>query len=263
MSAAPATVVATLASGRAQARSRSRFYLGMSIIMAAIVLAGFTPTLFGRAFFNVPRMPGHLYAHGLVLAGWFVMLVVQSSLISAGRPALHRQLGWATVICAILIPAAGMGTQLALPDRIRAAGLDMAPYVELIQTVFWLNLSSMCLFTGFVIGAVLLRKRGDVHKRLMIFATVAMIPPAAARIARWPVFGNTASDLSQPATHDVTFAICALLLLTGAVVVHDLISRRRVLPVTAIGAVLLLVGTLGAPLVAGAEWAKAIVWAVS
>ena len=54
-------------------RTRSRFYLGMTLVLAAIVLTGFMPTLFGRALFNVPKMPGHLYLHGIVLAGWFAL----------------------------------------------------------------------------------------------------------------------------------------------------------------------------------------------
>ena len=245
-------------------RTRSRFYLGMTLVLAAIVFTGFMPTLFGRALFNVPTMPGHLYVHGIVLAAWFALLVTQASLV--GRQlAVHRQLGWAAVGFAILIPVAGMATQLAMPAHIRSSGADLAPFMELIETVFWLNLVASVQFAGFVTAAICLRKQPESHKRLMLLASIAIIQPAAARLSRWPIFGNTASDLSQPAStgNDVKFALGAVVLLIIAMVVNDLRSRGRLHRVTVIGAVILMGMVLLAPAIATSEWARAVVWAVS
>jgi hypothetical protein len=245
-------------------RTRSRFYLGMTLVLAAIVLTGFMPTLFGRAMFNVPKMPGHLYLHGIVLAAWFALLVTQASLVGS-QLAVHRRLGWAAAGFAVLIPVVGMATQLALPDRIRSTGADLAPFVELIETIFWLNLVASMQFAGFVTAAICLRKQAESHKRLMLLASIAIIQPAAARLSRWPIFGNTASDLSQPAStgNDVKFALGATVLLLLALIVNDLRTRRRLHRVTVIG-ILILVGMVAlAPAIAGSDWARALVWAVS
>jgi len=245
-------------------RTRDRFYLGMTLVLLAIVLVGFTPTLFGRAAFHVPKMPGYLYLHGLVTASWFVLLVTQASLVGS-KLALHRQLGWAAAGFAILIPVVGMGTQLAIPERLQALGADITPFRPIIENVFWLNLFAVLQFTGFIIAAIALRKRSESHKRLMLFASIAIIMPAAARFARWPIFGNTAPDLSQPANNggEIVFALGTLLLLVGAMVVHDLVKMRRLHRVTVIGAVVLIGMGLLSPVFVNSEWGKAIVWAVS
>ena len=183
----------SLAPARRNVAVRSRFYLGMTLVMAAIVLVGFMPTLFGRAIFAVPQMQGYLYLHGMVLAAWFALLVTQAALAGSGRLGLHRSLGWAALAFIVLIPVMGMTAQLAMPGRIRATGADLASFVVLIQTIFWLNAFSATQFIGFTGAAVLLRKRSESHKRLMLFGSIAIILPAAARFARWPIFGNTAA----------------------------------------------------------------------
>jgi len=250
---------------RANVAVRSRFYLGMTLVMTAIVLTGFMPTLFGRSMFNVPKMPGYLYLHGMVLAAWFALLITQAALVGKGRLATHRRTGWAALVFLVVIPLMGMGAQLAMPDRFRAAGVDLAPYVELIQTIFWLNLFSASQFLGFVGAAVWLRKRSESHKRLMLFGSIAIILPAAARLSRWPIFGNTASDFSQPSSTgaDVFFALGVMVLLIGSIIAHDLVTTRRLHRVTVIGTVILVGMALLVPVIANSDGGKAIVWALS
>jgi hypothetical protein len=252
------------AAGLSRATTRNRFFLGMTLVMGAIVLIGFTPTLYGRAAFNVPKMPGYLYLHGAVLTAWYALLVVQATLVGNRNLALHRTLGWAALAFLVLIPVAGMGTQLALPDRLRELGaLDAMK--EMIQTIFWLNTFATLQFVGFVGAAIWLRKSGDAHKRLMLFAGIAIISPAAARLSRWPLFGNAAPDLGQPAStgNEVVFALGATVLLVAAIIVNDLYTKRRLHGATMIGTAVLIGMSLIVPLFANSDWGKAIVWAVS
>lgn len=264
MSADPSTLDSIAVAGRANAATRDRFFTGMTLAMAAIVLAGFTPTLFGRAFFNVSKMPGYLFAHGIALTGWYALLATQGLLVANRNLALHRRLGWAALGFLVLIPVAGMGTQLAMPDRVRALGA-LEAMTPLIQTIFWLNLFAALQFVSFAAAGMWLRKRADSHKRLMLFASIAILMPAAARLSRWRVFGNAEPDLGQPSStgNDVVFALGALFLLVGAVVVNDLRTTRSVHRVTAVGAVVLIGMALLVPVVANSAWGKGIVWAVS
>jgi hypothetical protein len=159
----------------------------------------------------------------------------------------------------------GIGVQLAMPGRIRATGADLAPFVELIQTIFWLNAFAAAQFIGFISAALLLRKRSESHKRLMLFGTIAIILPAAARFARWRIFGNTAVDFSLPSSAgtDVVFALGCMALLVGAIIVHDLVTQRRLHRVTIIGTAVLFGMTLLVPVMGNSDGGKAIVWALS
>jgi hypothetical protein len=264
MSADPAALESLAVTGRTRTATRDRFFLGMTLAMAAVVLAGFTPTLFGRAFFNVPKMPTYLYLHGATITAWFLLMVAQATLAGRNNLALHRRLGWAALAFLVLVPVAGMGTQLALPGRMRELGA-LESMTGLIQTVFWLNTFATLQFLGFVGAALYLRNRGASHKRLILLAGAALIGPAAARLSRWPVFGNTAPDMSQPASTggDVVFALGVMVLLVGAIIVNDLRTLRRVHRVTVIGAVVLFGAALLVPVIANSAWGKGIVWAVS
>jgi hypothetical protein len=263
MSANPSALDPHPITGRIPLPARNRFFLGMTIVMAAVVLAGFMPTLFGRAAFNVPKMPAYLYLHGMTLTAWYALLVLQATLAGRRNLALHRQLGWAALAFVVLIPLAGMGTQLAMPNRLRELGA-LDAMTELVQTIFWLNLFATVQFVGFAGAAIWLRKRSESHKRLMLFASIAILLPAAARLSRWPIFGNTAADLGQPSSTggDVAFALGAMVLLVGAIIVNDLRTRRRLHQVTVVGMVVLFGMALLVPVIGKSEWGKAVVWAV-
>lgn len=264
MSADPVVFNSAPAAARSKAAPRNRFFLGMTLAMVAIVLSGFMPTLFGRAAFQVPKMAGYLYLHGLTLSAWFALLVTQALLVNSGNLALHRRLGWAVLAFIVLIPIAGMGAQLAMPGRLRALGA-LDDFKVLVQTIFWLNLFAVLQFAIFAGAAVGYRKRGELHKRLILFASIGLVMPAAARLSRWPIFGNTAPDLAQPSStgKDVVFALGAMALLVVAMIVNDLRTRRRVLPVTIIGAVVVVGMALLVPVFANSDWGKALVWSLS
>ena len=244
--------------------TRSRFFLGFTFAMVLIVLSGFMPTLFGRAAFNVPKMPGYLYLHGATMSLWFALLATQTLLADNNNYALHKKLGWLSLAFLVLVPVAGMGTQLSMPARLRELGV-LDDYRILIQNIFWLNLFSVLQFVCLAGAAVIYRKRGELHKRLMLFASIGMVMPAAARLSRWSIFGNTSADLAQPSStgNDVKFALATMFILVIAMVVNDLRSKRRVLPVTIIGAVAVVGMALLVPVFANSEWGKSVVWAVS
>jgi hypothetical protein len=86
-------------------------------------------------------------------------------------------------------------------------------------------LPPIVLFAVLVAAAILLRRRLDVHKRLMLLATINLVPPAIGRIALF----NLDASLVMP------FAVGALLALVLAQIAYDLATRRGVHPVPALG----------------------------
>lgn len=84
-------------------RARSRFYAGMSGMLLLIVLAGFSRTLYLRAFFDVPEIPAYVALHGIVLTAWFVGV-------------FFRRLSSRSIAPTFIVGRAGLVRDWALPS---------------------------------------------------------------------------------------------------------------------------------------------------
>ena len=176
---------------------RFGFFTVMPAIILFIVFAGFTRTLFARPVFNPAPIPPYLYVHGIMLTTWFVWALVQSLLISAGKVANHRKLGTigaffaAAVVIAALMASFGSVSRrpfdLDAPASIMGTGLSGITVAQFRSSVVWGNIVNAASFALFVACAVILRKRPQVHKRLMILASISIVEPALARISRWQI----------------------------------------------------------------------------
>ena len=80
-------------------------------------------------------------------------------------------------------------------------------------------------FTGFVVAAVLNRQRAEIHKRLMLLASISISLPAFGRIAKFPIVDVPEGPL----------AFAALLVLLITLAIFDKIDNGRVLRVTVVG----------------------------
>ena len=49
-----------------QATTRNGFYFWTSILLLAFLVIGFAPSLYLRAFFEVPPIPAYLHVHGAI-----------------------------------------------------------------------------------------------------------------------------------------------------------------------------------------------------
>jgi hypothetical protein len=212
---------------------RSRFFVAMSAILLAIVLIGFAPSFYLRGLMPLPSVRGvdplsqplHLFfvLHGFALTLWYALLVLQTVLVANARTRWHRWIGWlgvpaalgvvvsAIVVVTFRIPTAqraGVATSLLLSPL----GLFLVAFVVLVTT------------------AILQRKRPELHKRLMIAASVSILGPALAR------FGNGLAAAGMDS--GVAFRIAGwagtfvIFLLLAAMIVHDKLALRRVLPAT-------------------------------
>ena len=66
-----------------------RFYLIVSLVLALIVFIGFAPTYYLKGFFHGSPLPLLVQLHGFVMTLWYALFIVQISLASTGRFALH------------------------------------------------------------------------------------------------------------------------------------------------------------------------------
>jgi len=235
------------ADGSEQARSRDRFFLTMSGLLLLILLVGFSRTLYLRLFFDVPPIPTYLHVHGATVTAWFVWLIVQASLVNVNRIDVHRRIGMLGAVIGVALIPAGLMATLQFVPRLPEIGLPFEQAPWFITWVVWTNFHMLLGFAAFLATALMLRRRTDIHKRLMLLATISLMPPPLARIAQ-----NFGWMLDQEAA----FVTATWLLLLVPILIYDLATTRRVHAATAIGGLGFLLVVFGPILIAGTDFAQ-------
>jgi hypothetical protein len=214
------TVDATAA---AEAPQRSRFFLVMAIVLFLPVVIGFGPTFFLRPWSGARDplggpFPLHLIIHGSVLSAWYLLFIVQTTLVAAHRVDLHRRLGVIGVGLAVAVVVASMVTIVRVVPRATISG---AP-TEVILGVVIGDTAALMGFVTLVTGGVLFRRRAAAHKRLMFLAATSIIGPAFSTVR--PI-GRALPALG------LVFPLACIV----ALVVYDVVTRKRVHPATWFG----------------------------
>jgi len=223
-----------------------RFYTLMGLVMATMVLVGFSRTYYLKSWFDTPPLTLRLHLHGFVLTLWLVLFIVQASLARAGRRRLHQTLGIAGVVLATL---AVLVTFAAAIEAARLGGDrgGITAADRLYSGV--LAISTFGLFIG---AGAALRRRPEIHKRLMLLATIAVIGPGVTRAV---------ALLAGHGIRDSHIAVMAVLLL--AALLYDWRTRGRPHWVLLSGASLLIASQLTRRFVGGSEtWAPVGNWLI-
>lgn len=207
-------------------RARSRFYVAMAGGLLFIVLLGFTPTFYLRAFFDVPEIPVSVFVHGLVLTAWFIAFFLQTALVAVRRTDLHRRLGWVGGGLGVALLATSTVVTLNFVPRLVALGADIEARIPRFSAVVWADFAALLAFTIFLSTAIALRRHPESHKRLMLLSSISLVQPALARIFLWSVFAGL---------DNIVWALVSTSLLVFALGLYDLVSRKRVHPVTLLG----------------------------
>jgi hypothetical protein len=159
-----------------RSRFRPSFYFWMTLAMCLFVFAGFglhsfLPALQG----NFPPAPPIVHLHGVIFVAWMLLLLTQSALVCSGNAKLHRALGtWgiAQGTATILI---GLAIQLIASGRGYAAGRPAG------TDGLYLGLLAFLGFAIMFAVAIGNRTRPDIHRRMMLFAMLPVIPPGVNR----------------------------------------------------------------------------------
>jgi hypothetical protein len=197
-------------------RPDRRFLTVAWCITASLVFWGFSRSFFLRPLFTAEPLSTLLYMHGFLMSAWFLLFIAQVGLVATHRIEWHRRLGVIGALLALLIVIAGALTS------IRAMQLGHVPTGTTRDEgllIGWLNFG---VFAGLVSAALLLRRRSDYHKRLMLLATLSI---AIAGIGRIPVERLPISDFWRSGGPYGLFS--PDLLLPYAVVLWDTCRHRR------------------------------------
>lgn len=189
-----------------------RFFFITSLVMAAIVVAGFSLMIVtGRSSFGSPPI---VHAHAVVFMGWVVLYVAQNALVARGSIALHRRLGWigAGWIVAMVV----LGTVVT----VRLVRLGHAPFFFPPALFLVLNPVSILTFAGLTTAAIVRRRQTEWHRRLHFSAMALLLGPAYGRLLPMPFL--------IPYAYEVDFLAVLVLPIVG--IIADLRRSGKVHP---------------------------------
>ncbi len=209
------TTPAPAAAPAAVSRFRPSFFFWMIVAMCLFVFAGFgihsfVPALQG----NFPPAPPIVHLHGVVFIGWMLLLLMQSALVCSGNVKLHRTLGlWgiAQGTATILI---GLMMQLVASGRGHAAGRPAG------TDGLYLGLLAFLGFAVMFTLAIRNRTRPEIHRRMILFAMLPVIPPGVNR------FWANALGLDDPVP--TLWLYLTLWSMAAAILLHERRATGRI-----------------------------------
>jgi hypothetical protein len=160
-------------------RRNHQFYVGVTLFLIATVVTGFWPSYFGRLLTGSVTRPLVMHLHGAVFTGWMALLLLQVTLAATGRVRAHRRVGKVGIAYGALVLVMGIIVTFAAPVMHVRAG-EWTP--DVAAGFLILPIGDMILFGGFFGAAVAYRHKPDIHKRLILAATVALAFAAVARM---------------------------------------------------------------------------------
>lgn len=189
-----------------------------------------------------------VHVHGLMYFAWMFLFILQPVLVRIGKTDVHRKIGVAGFILAggmviIGLLTAITGARLNSPTLI-VGGLTAKQFLIVPIT----DMILFTLYLGLSFGNL---KDSEAHKRLMILATLAVIPAAVGRIAGIFEISNLLMILMIQ--HGILYA--------G--VIYDLVRRRKIHPVYIWGGLLLVaVHLVRFPMATTEWWSSIATWLV-
>ena len=203
------------------------FFLAMAGLFLVFVFIGFAPTYYLAGLFRAPLPNLLVHIHGAVFSAWILLLITQTSLVAGNRVDMHRRLGMLEFALACLMVVLGV---LVSSDRLaRHTANPVAETVEEVRAFYAVPVADILMFATFVYLGYRNRNNPAIHKRLMLFATLALLDAA---FDRWHIF----DPYSLPVVNIMCF-VPLLLLLIG----YDWWSTGRIQRVTLWCSVFLLV----------------------
>jgi hypothetical protein len=220
-----------------------RYYLAMCLYIALVVVVGFWPTFYGPLLSGTLELPNSLKFHGVVFSSWGLVLVSQAWLASSGRIALHQNLGKFAAAYATFLVLVGFYTMHNKFLMKIATGDDFGAHSG------WLiALVDMVLFIGFMAAAIFYRRKPQVHKRLIIVGTVAILGAAAGRMSFLP---------------NIPLVIIVFMVPIIGGAIFDWITRGRPHLVYVIGLIVYPVSFIRVPLRESDAWVRFSRWLYS
>lgn len=225
------TTTVTAQRTTATATFSTSFHFRMILLMAFFVFGGFGMTYwYPMAAGTFRPAPPVVHLHGLTYFAWMVLLIAQATLVNVRNVALHRSLGMFGIALAAAVII--MGALITILGASRSSGAAAHG--------IYLGIAAV---TGFgLLFTLALRNTSnpDIHRRLILFAMLPLLPPGIHRLYMVPLGLQTFPIVAMYLTLDA---------MAVAIVAHE--WRRN--------------GTIGKYTLIGAGWLilqQAVHWAI-
>ncbi|HKP28926.1 MAG TPA: hypothetical protein VJU15_05970 [Gemmatimonadales bacterium] len=250
------SIAAPLAVEKA-ATSTGRFYVRMAWVCLAIAVIGFLPTYW------IPLVRGTfagrpiVHLHALAFYGWTLFFVSQASLVSRRRVARHRELGVVGVAIATSLLFIGLAVAISALRASLGGSTEAA-----VRRFTIVPVSGILLFATLVTVALVNVRRADVHKRLLLVATAAILQASVGRLFVLAFAPPPGPGPRMPPPVPITIPagiVVDLLIIAG--MIYDKRTRGKVHPAYWLGgAAVLAVQVLVAPLSGTSAWLRVTDW---
>lgn len=230
-----------------------RFYVWMAGVCVLLAFVGFAPTFWLQlapgTFVGSPL----LYLHGVLFTAWPLFFLLQTTLAASGRLDRHRAWG----LLGISLATGMVFVGFAVADEVLKVRLAKG-FGDAARAFHIASTSLIALFGVFVAAAIIYVKRPEVHKRLMLLATITILPPAIARLFFAVVVGMSPGlrpGNGPPRSVESVLApglVADALLLVG--IIYDWRTRGRPHPTYLIGGAVLLAVQLFRIPVSTTQW---------
>lgn len=155
---------------------RTYFYLCMSLLMAVIVVWGFSRTVDSNLLHANPPRPLLLWMHAAAFSTWVVFFIVQSALVRLRRVSVHRFLGWIGAVLAAAMVALGF-TIAVVMARFDAFMLHESGTDSFLSIPF----AGIIAFATCIALAIYWRRKPEYHRRLVLVASCTLLDAALDR----------------------------------------------------------------------------------
>lgn len=156
------------------------FYLCMSLVMAGLVIWGFSHTIDAGLFHARPARPLLLWMHGAAFSTWSVFFIAQSALVRVRKVSVHRLLGWFGAGLAAIMVTLGCTITVVMTR------FDMSVlHQKGVDTFVGIPFADMIIFGTCIALAIYWRKKPEYHRRLIFIATCQLMDAAIGRFDFW------------------------------------------------------------------------------
>jgi FtsH-binding integral membrane protein len=152
------------------------FYFCMSLLVAAIVVWGFSHSVESNLFHPAVPRPFILWIHAAAFSGWVVFFIAQSTLVRTHNVRLHRSFGWFGAALGTVMVPLGITTAIVMgrfdTHRLHQAGADaflIVPFYDMLA------------FAVLFALAVYWRRKPELHRRIIFLATCGLLDAAFGR----------------------------------------------------------------------------------
>lgn len=245
-----------LTTGQPTASAERRFFAAMTLAAATIVFAGFATSYYvwpiargthystGRPI--PPTLPLIVHLHAALFTGWVCLFVAQAALVTWGKVKTHRRLGWVGVVLMASMVVAGLA---AAAQGARAGFNPRGPYRDALSFMF-VGVTDIVVFTTLTATGLAMRRRPDVHRRLMLLGTTGGL--------LWPAITRIPGIAGRPA---LMFGLLGVVVLAPAV--RDVIVGARLRWLTLmVGLSVLATFPLRVAVANGAAWRSFATWLI-